>query len=304
MKLKVVYVHQGPNPVDHLIHTIKCFMKSNPNPDHYNIHVITDNNTLKQQLSKEFSNTIECSSPIESEKRSMYLKNCQQSGLFKYAMDRFFILENAMETYKWDRILHFENDVCFYKDLSKFETTIQALYEPHAIITTFDHDTRAIPGIMYIPDVRTLKFVTAFACNNATWSDMELFGKVRIQFGPTIVDAFPISIPGINLENLAKQKPFTDLDYMSCSRFFEKWGVIFDAAAIGQYIDGTDPNYPQHYKPKGFINETCYVNYDKDSKIKIENGRPYIQFPKVDQKWYAIANLHVHSKNTRKFVPK
>ena len=43
---------------------------------------------------------------------------------------------------------------------------------------------------------------------------------------------------------------------------FQEFNSIFDAAAIGQYLGGVDPrNSPGD--TRGFVNETCVVNYDK-----------------------------------------
>jgi hypothetical protein len=81
---------------------------------------------------------------------------------------------------------------------------------------------------------------------------------------------------------------------------FEKFHSIFDAAAIGQYLGGTDP-WHGHSNP-GFINESCVFNPTNFKFLwkKDEQGRkiPIIEYQ--NQQW-KINNLHIHSKNLSQF---
>ena len=76
----------------------------------------------------------------------------------------------------------------------------------------------------------------------------------------------------------------------------EAFQSIFDAAALGQYLGGIDPNNGP--SSPGFINESCVFNPSLLSYewINDDRGRkiPYIIF---SGEKYRINNLHIHCKN-------
>ena len=78
--------------------------------------------------------------------------------------------------------------------------------------------------------------------------------------------------------------------------------MIFDAAAIGQYLFGIDPKNTTQKHTEGFINETCVVKYNKYRFIwKYYQGiyRPYII---IGDQTIPIFNLHIHSKRLHLLV--
>ena len=77
--------------------------------------------------------------------------------------------------------------------------------------------------------------------------------------------------------------------------------MLFDAAAMGQYLGGVDPRNDQSVTV-GFVNETCVVKYNNYTFYWIvinEIKKPFIQ---IDGNMIPIFNLHVHCKNLNKFV--
>ena len=101
------------------------------------------------------------------------------------------------------------------------------------------------------------------------------------------------------------------LDFIKKSKNFKKIKkipFIFDAAAIGQFIDGPHRkklltriffNIKKFFMINdGFINtETNLKIYNW--KIKWKNKKPYKQ---ENEKLIPIVNLHIHSKNLKKFI--
>ena len=83
---------------------------------------------------------------------------------------------------------------------------------------------------------------------------------------------------------------------------YKNFEIIFDAAAMGQYLGGVDPrNIPGD--TTGFINETCIIKYDKyHFKWKEEDNvrRPFLVTE--DGNWVRIFNLHIHCKDLEKFI--
>jgi hypothetical protein len=84
---------------------------------------------------------------------------------------------------------------------------------------------------------------------------------------------------------------------------FKYYNCIFDAAAIGQYLGGVDPRNMSG-DTKGFVNETCVINYSKYNFIwKNKNNKkiPYIIINNIE---YPIVNLHIHCKDLKSFILK
>ena len=102
-----------------------------------------------------------------------------------------------------------------------------------------------------------------------------------------------------------------DLNFIKESKNYKtikKIPFIFDAAAIGQYIDGPHrkkiinkmiPEIKSLFKTyDGFVNKETNLKIF-DWKIRWKNKRPYKQ---ENNKLIPIANLHIHSKNLKKFI--
>ena len=76
--------------------------------------------------------------------------------------------------------------------------------------------------------------------------------------------------------------------------------IIFDACALGQLIDGLDKKY--HLHDGKFINKDNVVDpnfFNIKFKIKNKIKFPYLKFHNEE---IPILNLHMHSKNTKKFI--
>ena len=86
------------------------------------------------------------------------------------------------------------------------------------------------------------------------------------------------------------------------SKKFNNFNMIFDAAAIGQFLGGVDPrNIPGD--TTGFINETCVIKYDRYGfDWNIDNGirKPFLIDYNGDK--IPIFNLHIHCKCLEKFI--
>jgi hypothetical protein len=82
---------------------------------------------------------------------------------------------------------------------------------------------------------------------------------------------------------------------------FKLFNGIFDPAPIGQFLDGVDNNI---HKLKGsFLNKNSIYDVEK-LNIKFiktkKNKKPYIILN--NKKKIPILNLHIHSKNLKKFI--
>lgn len=208
-------------------------------------------------------------------------KNTFRNGFWQMTSYRFYILYIIMENLDLKNIIHLENDVLLFDNINKIK-----FHTYSKILITMDSKNRCIPGIMFIPNYKLLK--ECYSIFNQSYNDMDNFALCYHNL--KILDTLPIISSDLNFQ-------FNDIN-----KNFDFYNCIFDGAAIGQFLGGIDPrNNPNN--TIGFINETCIVNYSKFKFIweKDENNNliPYIL---INLKKIRIINLHIHSKNLKKYI--
>lgn len=232
-----------------------------------------------------------------------YFMNCTElSGLWRYAIERFLYLNEFVQQYGLKNVFHTENDVMLYFDLATKLSVFQENYKG-MIATVFDCDERSVPSFVYVSDgipmAQFAHYAAIHGCRNT--NDMELLGRFKDDHYKTFCDHLPILIPSYAqdrpLTNLSKRTARSPLPY---SNHLDKFQLIFDAAALGQFFGGIDPILAN--SRSGFIAElsvflTYYFKYvwEKDAKGRLI---PYISYK---NETYPIANLHIHCKNLEAF---
>jgi len=218
-----------------------------------------------------------------------------RDGFWISTTSRFFYIQQFMQTFRLTDVFHMENDIMLYEDLVSVYQTLEC---KDTIYMVQDNPRRVIPSILFIPNSDTIQKLTDFILDRYTTAtgflnDMDLLGS------------YPDK----------KEFPFN----MRTSDSF----LIFDGAAIGQYLGGVDPNN----LPKGandredqlkkmcnpskrFVNESCDFKIADDllffRKSVILN---HIKHPielvyaklNTDDNIKQIANLHIHSKQLYQF---
>lgn len=193
---------------------------------------------------------------------------------------RLFLLYSYIYKNNIKDCIHIENDVLIYSNLKEIEIQLK---KSKKLLIPMDHQTRAVLSFIFIPSFEHLKPV--IDNYNHQKNDMENLAIFYHKFDN--IDILPL------LDSTDKQRGFLKTITAGYNRF----GCIFDGAAIGQYLGGTDKG-----KGLGFINETCVINYSKYLfKWKKNNNlyRPYII---VNNKEIPIINLHIHSKQLQNFM--
>ena len=115
-----------------------------------------------------------------------------------------------MKKYERKKCLHIENDVLLYQQLGNLSDHIYL---------TMDSDHRCIPGVVYIPEHKLLE-------------------NLIEKYDYTQNDMINLASFYHNNRNTVKTFPISTEKW---SDNFERFGMIFDAAAIGQYLFGIDP---------------------------------------------------------------
>lgn len=202
-----------------------------------------------------------------------------RNGFWALASMRFFYIYEFMEQVKIDNVIHLENDVLVYYNCDEIADSAgkQHVYLP------FDCYDRNIASIMYIPSASVFRRI--LDQYDLTINDMENF--VQISKRCDLIQRFPI-FP-------ANAYTATEIQFVSTNH--QKFGYLFDAAAMGQYLGGVDPRN-QPGDTKGFVNETCVIKYNAYNFIW-ENKKPYII---INNMKFPIFNLHIHHKNLQDFI--
>jgi hypothetical protein len=226
-----------------------------------------------------------------------------RDGFWISTSSRFYYISQLMQLFKLSNVFHIENDIMMYESFSNLYKYIQQefdLTEINKICMIKDSPNRVIPSLLFFPNIYSISNLTYFMTNTFKNSenfvnDMNLLGSFSEQ----------INLP-------------IDIVYSS------KTNIIFDGAALGQYLGGVDfKNIPnsnnllvQFNNPtRGFVNETSIVKPNKfnfiNRKVIIDHINipitiPLCTNPEINNIYNKIilnriANLHIHSKQLNEF---
>ena len=208
-----------------------------------------------------------------------------RNGFWPLTSRRLFCVYEYIKKYNIEKCFHLENDTMVYTDLNKMIGKLD-----NKLYITLDAPNRCIAGIMYIPKF----FNMAPLIDDYQFNKNDMLNLVKFYIKHQVFcNVFPIIKPN------SKFTSKTD----DLSRNYQVFNGIFDAAAIGQYLGGVDPRNKRN-DSRGFVNETCEVNYSKYEYkwIKQEKNSIYVPHVKIDEDYIPIFNLHIHSKRLENFM--
>jgi len=244
------------------------------------ITIITDRkfNNLFNNLSVDIINIEDL---IPEYTTFQYLDN-YRNGFWELTTYRFTAIYEYIKQYNTINIVHIENDVLIYKNVDSIN-----FHNTNKLLLTMDSENRCIPGLMFIPNSIILK--KCIDIFNPNLNDMQNFGLCYYNL-TEYVDTLPIFIEH-NENSITKM----------VTKNFDRYKCIFDAAAIGQYLGGVDPkNIPGD--TRGFVNETCVIDYSKYKFIWKDENNKKIPYIVINTNEYPIINLHIHCKDLKQFT--
>jgi hypothetical protein len=220
-----------------------------------------------------------------------------RDGFWVSTTARFYYIRGLMEMFSLENVFHIENDIMLYETFDSIYEYIckkNSVDKIKNICMVEDAPGRVIPSILFFPTVTTLNNLTQFITNELSYTDkflndMDILGKYT--------DRLCLSILPDENER-------------------ENMRLVFDGAALGQYLGGVDyRNLPngkeelvQYDNPsRGFINETAIVNASDyefgKSKVLSDGLRVPITIPVLckNRSLSKIVNLHIHSKQLYQF---
>lgn len=245
-------------------------------------------------------------------KKTNQLNNSFRNGFWRLATERFFYLLDFMESQNVKNVFHFESDVMLYANVSELLSCIKTI--PCDLCATLQTKNNCVPGIVYIRNANALRNLCTFINKKhidykgshplIDLNDMNTLAEFHSEQKGLSFELFPLLMPDYakiyKRRNIDFPHNNTTLSFLETNfNLFDNY--IFDAAALGIYLDGYDRrNNPDssagaiHYKA---LFNPAHFNFfwRKDS---LGRKVPFILF---NDKTYRIANLHFHSKNVKKF---
>ena len=223
-------------------------------------------------------------------KKSKLAQDSFRNFFWKHSIERFYYLNDFLNKSNLTNVFHIENDVLLFQDLEKILKEIK--FYNFACIR--DSINRVIGSLIFIKNKKVSTRIVKISNNYLNENDMKILNYLDKKISNSI------NLPlGETLDFIEKSENFKKI---------KKIPFIFDAAAIGQFIDGPHRkklltriffNIKKFFMINdGFINtETNLKIYNW--KIKWKNKKPYKQ---ENEKLIPIVNLHIHSKNLKKFI--
>jgi hypothetical protein len=207
-----------------------------------------------------------------------------RNGFWTLTSQRLFYIYETMKKYNLENVIHIENDVLLYYDIDILMNNLDTNY----IYMPFDSFQRNILSIIYIPNHTIWKKIL----DNYDFNKNDMENFLQIKHKTKLIEHFPIFHYDYAITN---EEKFVSQNY-------HNFNMIFDAAAIGQYIGGVDPRNI-NADTVGFVNETCVIKYNKYNIVwkEIDNiKKPFLEINK--EVLVPIFNLHIHCKNLIKFI--
>jgi len=277
MDVASVFVQIGPNPAPQLISMANCAAYFNPNTE---LFLITD---LPELWSTFPGKLIRYSRQSRHPFISNWARKAKEveeiaGGYWLYTLERLFALESIYtEIGSHRKFLHYESDV-----LPMIREDDCSLFTQEKMRTSVPRfsGTRGIASVMFVPSREDLNRVLTGISEmlqelDDELNDMDILGKA---LNSGLIDELPTS-PGSAWQNSLGEK------------------VIFDGAALGQYLFGQDPFHTNNRRISGYLNPNFESNL-KQWKWNIVKGvhKPDHLVGTTDSSDLRILNLHVHSK--------
>lgn len=202
---------------------------------------------------------------------------------------RFFVLAEYMRRTGLEDVIHLENDVALHFDpLAKLDA-----FRAHAEFAVPMDRQRAIAGIVWFANANAASRLTQHMLANGQSNDMESVGAFCDK-NPDIARPLP-TVP----MSYAIEKGLPVARY--CEGI-ERFGGVFDAAAIGQYIGGVHwLNNP--HDTRFFVNESSDLDLrDFDLSWDVTDGARFLSLNRAGER-IPVLSIHAHSKDVAGISP-
>lgn len=267
--MNFVLFHMGTHLPDHIKTCIQQIHATNPN----NMIYFITNFTIS--CNEDYLKIISTSSLQIPDIGNYYLHD-PMGPLFRNAMLRIFYLESFMKTYNIENVIHFDNDVLIYENISNIENE---LIKHNVILSCADSKNYSF-GFSYIKNYISLNRI------NEQLYKLIIRGERQLQID---IGSMPHEMRLLNYINENNQ--YIDLfPILPTDHNYPLYDYCFDPSSYGQYLGGAKPEIDK------FVGEHLI---SKTIEVLFQNKKPIIN---MNGQSYKIFNLHIHNKQLKDFV--
>lgn len=202
---------------------------------------------------------------------------------------RFFVVAEYLRRTGIEDVIHLESDVSLHFDPAARLDAFRGYAE---FAVPLDRQ-RAIAGIVWYANANAATRLTRHMLANSQVNDMESVGAFCDQ-NPDIARPLPTVPMSYAIEKGLPVARYCD--------GLERFGGVFDAAAIGQYIGGVHwLNNP--HDTRFFINESSDLDLrDFDLSWDVRDGVRFLSLNRADDRT-PVLSIHAHSKDIAGISP-
>ena len=312
--LPVVYVHIGSRPAPHLLDSIGQTRRVSAMTP---IFVVLSRDTvMAAEVAGPNTTVVYADALAATEAHDAYIRSVRRRlgkkrGFWRFATERFFLIEECMTAFDLSAVLHLESDNVIFFDVESVAATLKRLYA--GLAAPFLNDDLCVPGVVYVGDRSVLADLNAYIAARVAeeaaamhrWyrplflarvrmgiklHDMNLLADFRKQGGDRL-HLLPMVPPGYRAGSGGKAMD-CGLPY---SEGYDALQMIFDGAAFGQYLYGLDPNHHDAEGTVGMVNpQSCVraTDFGFDG-FDVVDSAPHLTY---DGGRVRLASLHNHSK--------
>ena len=289
MKTNFILYHRGPIP-EYFEDCIAQIIKTQTN---YNLYTITD---AIVNYNHECLIKINLKDIIPQELCNLHFYANDPNPLWRTSFERFFYIKNLAMILKLQNIIHFDNDVLLYKNVSDI-INILDINIPHIGLPPHKVN-ELVCGFMYIKNINSLQML----CSNLIKLANKGVAVLEHEFSTMPHEMRLLGYIQANCGNLITLLPVLPVD--PWNSMLDKLQCVFDPSSYGQYIGGT---HSANGADKLIYNPlNCYRIIDPLIRDNIIT--PY--FDSVSKQPFVtymgqnipIFNLHIHSKHLKNYV--
>jgi hypothetical protein len=298
MGIRIVLIHLGSYPPVHFWHNLEYLIRNHPN---IGIDLILNCKVQRELLEKTqirvftYESTAEVDEVLDKQNNDRKFRN----GFWRFSTERLFALAQHGIKHPEFSYLHIESDVLIlpnfpFDRFQKMESLSWSRYDQR----------RDLASLVYIPNRDEaqwfLKMMHDVLSEHSGMNDMLLLNKIASRFANR-VELLPTS-PGPNSVILCERYLLNEDQKLAISRNYTMFEGIFDSAAVGIWLTGTDPrNYfgvRRKFSTEELLRTPTYID-PSQAQYRYSEGEGLFQIQGDLE--LQVFNLHIHSKDLALF---
>jgi hypothetical protein len=273
--INYIHCHIGEMPPPYLLDSFESISNVDPNKS---LFLVTDQNIEIDGVSILQVEDIVSDETKKVMEMTLFKNDLNQ--LWRTSIFRIFLVRDAIKYLGIEFCYHFDSDVLMFQSSNTFEHLISdfdGLY-----ITPCNSD-ELVFGFSRFGGIKKIDEICAIFC------DIVFDEKKQKKYSVGMPNEMQLMC------GIFKERP--DLIKKLTTLPFNDEEIVFDPSSYGQYFGGTH----QGHGPGWYGNHHDIGRQIGEGKIKplMIDKKPHIKY---NEKTYPIANLHIHSKNTKQFL--